>query len=296
MLSSITRAGTGEWSPWHSRRLWSLWDIMEFFPATVFVSAVSNIDRHYGLFSKTPFGKWSAIRTISVEDRKDFDRVYEPIEIFCTNLELTASVATLKKMRTCLQDAKAKYGQFFDLGPEFSDRFKDEMGGRWVFALTLREANAYQNPTQGWEDALKQFPTVVYEVEEASMCWVFGRSTAAAFHSIRSLEIAIRAISRCLGVPDPTKAADRNWGAMLRTVKGEIDRRWPTSTDRLSGDGEFFDSAYAALAAMQNPWRNATMHLDQKYTMDEALHVFEVVRGFMRKIASRCDENGDPKA
>ena len=30
------------------------------------------------------------------------------------------------------------------------------------------------------------------------------------------------------------------------------------------GDGQTFDEMYATLAAMQNPWRNATMHLDQK--------------------------------
>ena len=52
----------------------------------------------------------------------------------------------------------------------------------------------------------------------------------------------------------------------------------------------------ATFAAMQNPYRNATMHLDQKYTEEEAKHVFEIVKGFMTKLASRCDENGDPKA
>jgi hypothetical protein len=60
--------------------------------------------------------------------------------------------------------------------------------------------------------------------------------------------------------------------------------------------GSFFDNAYAALAAMQNPWRNATMHLDQKYTADEADHMFGAVRGFMKKVASRCDEQGQPVA
>jgi len=35
---------------------------------------------------------------------------------------------------------------------------------------------------------------------------------------------------------------------------------------------------------MQNPWRNATMHLDQKFTDEEARHIFEIVKGFMRKL------------
>lgn len=60
----------------------------------------------------------------------------------------------------------------------------------------------------------------------------------------------------------------------------------------MSDDGEFFDNAYAALAAMQNPWRNATMHLDQQYTQEEARNILEIVRGFMRRLASRMDEDG----
>ncbi len=121
------------------------------------------------------------------------------------------------------------------------------------------------------------------------------RATASAFHSIRSLEAAIRAMSRCLGIPDPTRAAGRNWGSLLKAIKTEIDVRW-SPADRLLGDGRTFEETYAALAAMQNPYRNATMHLDHKYTEDEAQNLFEIVKGFMNRIADRMDENGDPKA
>jgi len=144
-------------------------------------------------------------------------------------------------------------------------------------------------------DVQFKFPIVIDEISEAAKCFAFARSTACAFHSIRTLEAGISALSRCLSIPDPTKASDRNWAKVLSNIKDEIDRRWPGSSARLSGDGEFFDNAYAALAAIQNPWRNATMHLDQKYTEEEAKHIFDVVKGFMVKLASRMDENGLPK-
>jgi len=122
------------------------------------------------------------------------------------------------------------------------------------------------------------------------------RSTASAFHSIRALEAAIRAIARCLGIHDPTRAQDRSWGNVLKSVKTEYERRWPTTGGRMTGDGRFFEEAHGLLAAIQNPYRNATMHLDQKYTVEESRHMFEVVGGFMRKLASRMDENGHPLA
>jgi hypothetical protein len=38
------------------------------------------------------------------------------------------------------------------------------------------------------------------------------------------------------------------------------------------------------------------MHVENKYTDDEAEDIFRAVRGFMKKLASRMDENGEPKA
>jgi hypothetical protein len=146
------------------------------------------------------------------------------------------------------------------------------------------------------DDVTKKFPLLIYDIEETGKCYALERSTACAFHSIRCLEASIRALSRCLQIPDPTKAHERSWAKLLSALKAAIDKKWPSNSDRMSGDGEFFDNAYAALAGLQNPWRNATMHLDQKYTLEEAKHILEVVRGFMMRLANRMDENGLPLA
>jgi len=176
-------------------------------------------------------------------------------------------------------------------------RIIDEGGSHFCLLLSVAEKEFYApaSPPFGGDVNLK-FPSATYDIDEASKCIALDRGTAAAFHGIRCLESGIRALARCLGLPDPTKPAGRNWGAVLTTIKNEMEKRWPSSADRMKGDGEFFENAHAALAAMQNPWRNATMHLDQKYTTEEARHIFEVVRGFMKKLASRLDEDGLPLA
>jgi hypothetical protein len=149
-------------------------------------------------------------------------------------------------------------------------------------------------PLFGTEVA-RQFPSLSYDVSEAAKCIALERSTAAAFHSVRCLEGGLRAISRCLAIPDPTKGSERSWTKSLSAIKTEMDKRWPAS-GRLSGDGRLFEEIYAVLSAMQNPWRNATMHLDQKYTEEEARNIFNSVGVLMKRLASRCDENGEPKA
>jgi hypothetical protein len=282
-----------------TRRLWSLWDIMKLFDAALlmkFMEAVGMTRALIQLREGLPLTRNLSLNDVSDGWVEEWLLLMNLYEKNCVEMELTASVSTIRKLRAALSKESPTPDDVVPLTTELGGRLYDEMHGRHFWSLTMSETAHYTNPHRGWEDAIKQLPTAAYDIEEASMCLVFGRSTASAFHSIRSLEAAIGALSRCLGIPDPTKAAGRNWGAVLKTIKTEIDRRWPTSTNRLSGDGEFFDLAYAGLAAMQNPYRNATMHLDFKYTPDEARHVFEVVRGFMQKIASRCDENGDPKA
>jgi hypothetical protein len=64
----------------------------------------------------------------------------------------------------------------------------------------------------------------------------------------------------------------------------------------MTGDGALFASLFALLEAVRNPWRNATMHVENKYTYDEAEHILVAVKGFMRKLASRMDEQGQPLA
>jgi len=140
------------------------------------------------------------------------------------------------------------------------------------------------------------FPSLYYDIEEGGKCLGLGRSTASAFHFIRCLEGGITALCRCLAVPEPTKGAERNWGVRLAKLDGAIRAKWPDAAAKFSGDGQFFEEAHAALSGMQNPYRNATMHLDQKYTPDEAAHIMALVKGFLMKLALRMDEDGLPLA
>ena len=136
----------------------------------------------------------------------------------------------------------------------------------------------------------------VFELDEAAKCTALGRPTAAVFHLMRLMEVGVRALARCLQIPDPLKAAERNWGHILGEIKKGVDARYPTAATRSHGDGALFEQLHASLDAVKNPWRNATMHVENKYTDDQAKHIFAAVKGFMEKLADRCDENGEPKA
>lgn len=172
----------------------------------------------------------------------------------------------------------------------------DELSGSYVMTLSHLEQRLFKQsePLFG-EEVAEGFKSLTYEIDEIGKCLALGRSTAAAFHMLRCLEAAMRAISRCLSIPDPIKGSDRSWARALDKINGEIEKRWPKVT-RVNGDGALFEKYHATLVAMANPYRNATMHLEDKYTEAEARSLLELVRGYIQRVAARMDEDGNPNA
>ncbi|HLY04182.1 MAG TPA: hypothetical protein VKR31_00385 [Rhizomicrobium sp.] len=167
-----------------------------------------------------------------------------------------------------------------------------------ILALTPDEGKLYkpERPLFGPNFADRFQTQGLFELDEAAKCRALGRPTAAVFHLMRIMEIGIRAVAKCLDIPDPTKPVEKNWGAILKAVKAGIDKKWPNGAGRMKGDGALFEDLFASLDAVKNPWRNPTMHVENKYTDEEADYIFSAVRGFMSRVAHRLDENGEPKA
>ena len=193
-----------------------------------------------------------------------------------------------------IADAEVRsYGEFSQLVLTLNSTLRRELKTAKCFVLASGRSEFYQQsePLFG-ADVARKFPSIAYDIDQAGKCYALELNTASAFHSIRCMEAAIRAIARFLGIPDPMRGSDRNWSNVCRAISVEMERRWPKASGRMSGDGQTFDEIYGALSGMQNPYRNSTMHLNAKYDGPEALHIFHVVKGLMIKVASRIDEDG----
>ncbi len=176
------------------------------------------------------------------------------------------------------------------LSAEVENRFVDELELQHVFALNAEEAALYEADGFGAEVHAK-FPSVIFELDEASKCMAFGRYTAAVFHWMRAVEVGLRATRLCLGAPALLPNAGRSWGAILtemRALKTGSPPKWP--------ENDYFSGVYAMLESIMNAWRNSTMHIENKYLEAEAQAICNCVRGFMQKLASRMDEKGLPLA
>ena len=267
-------------------RLWSLDEIMREFDAASYchVSALVN-----GMI-------------VSIDNKKtpspdEMMNAISPIYAHAVQMRMPLLERQIKRIAEHFQNDKPTVASVYAMLLDLRNRLVDSLAERKFLALSEYDAYFYEPPEPLFgAEVQAKFPSIIYDIEESGKCTALGRFTASAFHSIRCLEAGITALSRSLGIPDPTKGSQRSWGTLLQNIKGEIDKKWPANTGRMSGDAQAFDEMYGALSGMQNPYRNSTMHLAATYSADEAKHIFEVVKGFMARLASRMDQDGLPKA
>jgi hypothetical protein len=169
-------------------------------------------------------------------------------------------------------------------------RLCDEFGEQTFLALSSQEADLYAplGPPFGPEVGTK-FTGAIYDISEASKCLALGRATATVFHLMRTIERALRAIYSCLSLPTFNNPS---WGILLAEIRKERLRRgdvaWP--------ENSFFQDIWQRLDSIKDAQRDPTIHVETIHTEEEAKQIFESTKGFMKKIASRMDENGEPKA
>lgn len=174
-----------------------------------------------------------------------------------------------------------------------------ELDGRLFLGIHPSSAKYYSSPEAIFgSDVLAKFPSISYEIDEAAKCLALERHTASVFHLMRVMERCIFAIRMCLGLPDPVKLGDRNWGTILSRIKDEMERRNKSVPPQwlISKDRSLFDDLYASLVAVKNAWRDPTMHVENMYVEENAAHILLTVKALTKKIASRMDENGLPPA
>ena len=235
-----------------------------------------------------------------IQDKVFIEAMIERCEQLTSSLNVLGARITIMAAYEMDQALRGNHVTYEGIAAGFRDiqrTLNRELTGVTLLYLnkTEREWFAPQTPLFGLEFAIK-FPTEgAFELDEAAKCLALGRPTACVFHLMRLMEIGIKSMRLSLQIPDPVKPTDRNWGAMLSKIWNGIEAKWPSAAARNCSDGAIFEDLHASLDAVKHPWRNATMHVEKKYTDDEAQHIFLAVKGFMNKLASRMDEAGSPK-
>jgi hypothetical protein len=276
---------------WQPGKLWSLADMRDFYMPHLLelTKEIGRLISHLETMEQGQIFKGS-VKSNNKKVMKDHATSFEEIQLHMCQKQTMRIVDEL--------DKGLKVKDFSKMLDNLYERIIDETTLVHFLCLSAREREFFLASTPVFGDEVQvKFPTASYEIEESSKCLALSRDTAAVFHLMRCMEIGIRAVAKSLAIPDPIKGGDRNWGEMLKKIKSAMDAKNATGPDHWKPDDRnIFESAYGSLDAVRVAWRNTTMHVENKYSPDEAEHIFGAVRGLMRRLASRMDENGQPLA
>jgi hypothetical protein len=291
--TSLDSNGAVHWRP---GKLWSLGDMLKF-NARAFYNAVTFINSGKTLIQERKDHKNSSI------NKSDRGKVLFILDRFEKSLDVLGAQVTIIGVRDLMSAVKVRGKKAITnekLGQKLTEldaRLSDELSLVHLFVVETTNHKYFEpkDPLFGKDFNIK-FPTAVFEVDEAGKCLALGRSTASVFHLMRIMEIGVRAVARCLKIPDPIKPSERNWGDILRKIKEAIEFKTKTTAWTVQKHKDFFETSYASLDAVRAAWRNTTMHVENKYTPDEAEHILLAVRAFMRTLSAQMNEAGQPEA
>jgi hypothetical protein len=221
------------------------------------------------------------------------------------DVELIVKDAQLLEVEFRLLDLKlsrAATARFLKLSPpsksdvldfvnDVESRFTDELASISFVHLASDRVEYYENSKPFGELVWERFPSVEYDICEASNCFAFERHTATVMHSMRVLEAGLSALAKLLKV----KRGASGWGTDLR----EFDKAWKKLTDpksnpkskRLGWKRSFVPQLFLHFHYFGDAWRNRAFHQPKaQYGDTEARRVFEHVRDFMQLLATRLRE------
>lgn len=270
------------------------WLRMQELPALEFIEAVTEIRRLVTVIEDDD----------TFPDKGNFEnadareRMAATITIMRDNLQLignTSAWIAADRFQQHLRDPQQSltYAKVKQSLLDIESRFADHLMLIRLFVLRSEQLPLLGSAAEILgEPTASRFTSVWFDCEEASKCVIVLRPTAAVFHCMRMLEIGIRAFATRLGIPDPVKPAERNWGVFLREIKNKIDATYPSDKRMPGSEGAFMESLFATLDAVKNPWRNETMHVEGVYTDTEARFILINTIAFIQKMSTGFDEDG----
>jgi hypothetical protein len=278
------------------RRLWSLWEIMKQFNAAYFAAMSMSVSGLYIAGSNRPlmegflwgnrYKEW-----IKQNDhRVEMDNLLAQLSTYCIELELTASVASIGRIRLVLARADFANNALDDLWDELRTRLVDELQGRFFWSLTANEARHYSNPTEGWAGVLDRFPAATTDIEEMNKCFALSRYAGAVFHSVQAIECGLIDFGKFLKVNDPKSGWTAVNGRLATLVtKNKYAELEPLYQEHFT----FLEQMHGTVGALNGAWRNKISHAQGRLTLMTSEFSSEVAeeimissRSFMRRLAT----------
>lgn len=213
-------------------------------------------------------------------------QTFRELGTHCVELGLHASAASCNRLVALADRKDALFSDLESLLQELYGRLDDEMKARWFFCVDA-DKTSYFLPSPFGADVATKFSEAMTDIEEAAKCLAMDRGTACVFHLMRVLECALRSLAISLNDPDLDPRRNPSWDAILRKCRAQLALPLAQRSPEWRADDQFFSAVTERLMAVKDAWRNPTMHVEKKYTPEEAEDIWNSTRAFMRQVATK---------
>jgi hypothetical protein len=207
----------------------------------------------------------------------------------CKDIKLDLSVLWAERIQAGIKNNGLDLAKWSSDLEHLEHRIIDELQSKTMLILSAREQEYYETDIFN-QKVLQSFPSSNFDIAEAGKCFALARYTACSFHLMRSIETPLNLLGKKLGLSDVA-----NWNKRLQDIEKRFkdirDQSVPKPSDWQSNLEPFYSEASALLRNIKNAWRNNTMHLEHKHTEEEAMRLFNAVKGFMEFLAEHLSED-----
>jgi len=162
-------------------------------------------------------------------------------------------------------------------------RIQDDLKQEFFFHLSGADVPLYSADQPFGAEVYRRFPKATEDIAEAAKCLALQRPTAAVFHLMRVMELALRALAMKLKVSiDPEV---ESWNKITDHANKAVNNLAARTAAEQKRKAKF-GAALAHLNSVRIAWRNEVMHPKQSYTRDEAYVIYIAVQAFMNDLAA----------
>lgn len=209
----------------------------------------------------------------------------------CEEASLRISVLAIDELLSDLQiNESLQYEDLKSALNELANTVRRELLCATVLCLNPKRSEFYDGKNLFGDEVATNFPSTAFDIVEAGNCLATERSTAVVFHLVRVLEVGLRALGKTLNAPHLDANRNPTWESILTRCDAELKKPRKDRSPDWQANEDFYTEATARLRSVKDAWRNPTMHVDKKYTPDEAQDIYNAARTFMRHLASRLQE------
>jgi hypothetical protein len=265
-------------NPLQPFKIVSLWDMLPFC-AELFINLYSALER---------LDQSEDIKEVAkcMADFPEIDKRFDGFNNTLKKLGLAVSIESIKDLQRAIGREGINEKDLKLLFSVFRKTISNELATKKMFILSAVEADYYDNTENGFcNEAMKNFPSAVYDMREAGSCFAFNRNTACVFHLMRTMEVGLNALGQPFGV-----SVVQNWHATLMDIKKEVEF-WNLNPSRgWKGVYPFYAEAISHFRVVKDAWRNHTMHIRERYSVGRTQDIFNSVTAFMRHLATKLHE------